>query len=91
MTAGRYTYHFLVQHVGQTIREYVEQVRKQGTKCKFRSFKKEACNDKLMLGGLYISLRKRLLQDNDPTFGKQLILHYSLRPYKLKVRCLQTP
>lgn len=54
------------------MKAYIEQLRKRASRCRFGTFedKGEACNNQLVLLVLGISLRKRLLQEDELSFEK---------------------
>lgn len=57
----RYTFHKLVQQLGQPVKVYIEQVRKRAAKCQFSTFKADICKDQMVLGVMNGSLRKSCL------------------------------
>lgn len=69
-TTERYTFQWVVQQLGQAIRDCIDQFYTKSTKCKFGSFENETLKDQLVLGVIDNSLRKRLLQEDGVTFEK---------------------
>lgn len=78
--ASRFHLHILAQQVGQPMREYVQTLRSQSTKCQYDSFFDEALIDQLISGIHDNSSRKRLLSTEKFTFGEavKIAIHHEL-------------
>lgn len=77
MTTDRYNFHKLLQQLGQPVKDYIEPIQKQVTKCKFGAFEQEACKNQMVLGVLDCALRERYFQEDDLTFEKAVALRFS--------------
>ena len=81
MIAERYRFHRRDQAVGENITDYVAELRKLTTHCKFEEttdFLEESLRDRFVCGLRSEGIRKRLLTENKLTFSKALEIAQSL-------------
>ena len=79
--AERYRFHLRSQEVGETISEYVAELRRLATKCKFEDttdFLEESLRDRFVIGLRVESTRKRLLTEQKLTLLKAIEIAQSL-------------
>ena len=79
--AERYRFHRRDQAVGESIGDYVAELRKLTTHCKFgdtTDFLKESLRDRFVCGLRNESIRKRLLTEEKLTFTKAVEIAHSL-------------
>ncbi len=75
--AERYYFRRTMQSPGQSIAQYVAELRRLSTHCKFDGYLEDELCDQLVCGTLNDSLRKRLLTVEDLTFKKAMELAQS--------------
>ena len=72
--AERFQFHRRNQAVGESIAEYVAELRRLSTHCKFNNYLEQALRDRLVCGLRNEGTRKRLLSEADITLAKALEL-----------------
>ena len=78
LIAERFYFHRRDQAVGETISEYVAELRRLATTCEFGDFLNDALRDRLVCGLRNESVQKRLLSEANLTFAKALELAHSM-------------
>ena len=74
--AERFQFHRRNQGVGESIAEYVAELRRLSTRCKFDDYLEQALRDRLVCGLRNEGTRKRLLSEADLTSAKALELGF---------------
>ena len=81
VVADRYRFHLCSQEVGETISEYLAELRRLATKCKFEDttdFLEESLRDRFVIGLRAESTRKRLLTEQKLTFSRAMEIAQSV-------------
>ena len=78
MIAQRFHFHCRDQAVGESIAEYVAELRRLSTHCEFGAFLNEALRDRLVCGLRYEGIQRRLLSESKLTLTKALELAQGL-------------
>ena len=79
--AERYRFHQRGQDIGESIADYVAELRRMATKCKFeetRDFLEESLRDRFVFGLRAEGIRKRLLTEPNLTFAKAIEIAQSV-------------
>jgi len=79
--AERYRFHQRSQEVGETISDYLAELRRLASKCKFEdteNFLEESLRDRFVIGLHVESTRKRLLTEQKLTLSKAIEIAQSL-------------
>ena len=77
----RYRFHQRGQDIGESIADYVAELRRMATKCKFeetRDFLEESLRDRFVFGLRAEGIRKRLLTEPNLTFAKAIEIAQSV-------------
>ena len=69
---NRFVFHRTTQQQGQTVKEYIEQIKKIANSCKFGNYLGEALTDQIIFGINDNNLRKRLLSIDELDLDKAI-------------------
>lgn len=69
---NRFVFHRTIQHQGQTVKEYIEHIKKLANTSKFGSYLDEALTDQIIFVIYDNNLSKRLLSIEDLDLGKAI-------------------
>eukprot|EP00731_Ephydatia_muelleri_P025658 Em0017g741a len=87
--AERFYFHRRNQAVGESIAEYVAELRRLATNCKFGAYLDEAMRDRLVCGLRDEDTQKRLLSEEDLTFARAAEIAQSREAAQLNVQQLK--
>eukprot|EP00731_Ephydatia_muelleri_P033663 Em0034g45a len=87
--AERFYFHRRNQAVGESIVEYVAELRRLATNCKFGAYLDEAMRDRLVCGLRDDDTQKRLLSEEDLTFARAAEIAQSREAAQLNVQQLK--
>ena len=89
LIAERFHFHRRDQAAGETIAEYVAELRRLSTHCDFGDTLNDALRDRLVCGLRYESVQKRLLSEPDLTFKRALEIAQSLEAADKNAKALK--
>lgn len=87
--AERFHFHRRSQNPGETIAEYMAELRRLTTHCEFGDYLDQALRDRLVCGLRSESIQKRLLSEADLTLERALTLSQGLEAADLNVKSLK--
>ena len=89
--AERFHFHRRQQKVGESIADFVAELRRLATRCEFDAYLDEALRDRFVCGVRSEATQKRLLTEASLTFARAVEIARSMESATENVRQLQSP